>query len=911
LGIAAVAVLVVGAMGAAVPTTASAGTAVTPAPQAIPLDGNSTGGTFAGVGALSAGASSRLLDDYPSQQQSQILDYLFSPDYGASLHILKVEIGGDTNSTDGTEPSHMRTPTQVDCNRGYEWNLMEQAKARNPHIKLYALEWGAPGWVGAGARTVWTSQNLTYLLSWLGCARQHGLQIDYLGGWNEAGYNANWYVSLRQALDQNGYANVQIVADDSYDWTSVAASMQSDPAFKQAVDIIGEHYPCAPTSCSTPSSVLATGKPVWASEQGSQPYDTGAPALAQEINRAYVDGRMTSTINWSLVWSAYGSLPYPGDGLMLANTPWSGNYTVGKSIWVMAHTAQFTQPGWRYLDSASTRLQGGGSVVSLRSPSGNDWSSIAETTDVTSPQQVAYQVSGGLSAGPVHVWATNLNSNNPDDWFVRLPDVQPTAGSFTVTLQPGYLYSFTTTTGQHKGTAVAPPAQGLGLPYTDTFGEYPSGSTPTYLSDLGGAFETAPCIGVTGSCLQQMVTQQPVTWWGVDNFPATLIGDPSGWQNYQAQVSALLPQPGYVELVGRALGPNQGLSGYHFRIDNTGQWTLYRADPTGFNSDPQLTTLATGTAAFGLDTWHRLALRLRGDEITPELDGQPLATALDATYQGGQVGLEVSPWVPAQFRDLAVQPQPVSGQGPQLGPITPNPVQIAAPGDSASVATTVSNPGSSLATAVSAQLQVPAGWSANLTTAPPATLMPGQTAPVSWQLRAPASAAPGAYQATADATYQEGGLDWTASKSVPVDLGIVPQNQMTATATSAQDGYPPSNAIDGNPNTLWHTAWSPVRVYPPQSITLDLGNDYNVNGLLYLPRQDGNPNGIITQYNVYVSSDGNTFTQVATGNWALNGTEKNATFAPTSARYVRLEALQAGNGYVSAAEINVEGSLAH
>jgi len=54
---------------------------------------------FDGHGALSAGASSRLLVDYPEPQRSEILDFLFKPNFGASLHILKVEIGGDTQST--------------------------------------------------------------------------------------------------------------------------------------------------------------------------------------------------------------------------------------------------------------------------------------------------------------------------------------------------------------------------------------------------------------------------------------------------------------------------------------------------------------------------------------------------------------------------------------------------------------------------------------------------------------------------------------------------------------------------------------------------------------------------------------------------------------------------------------------
>jgi galactosylceramidase len=65
------------------------------------------------------------------------LDYLFKPDFGASLQILKVEIGGDGQATEGSESSHMHTPTDESYNRGYEWWLMKEAKKRNPDIKLY------------------------------------------------------------------------------------------------------------------------------------------------------------------------------------------------------------------------------------------------------------------------------------------------------------------------------------------------------------------------------------------------------------------------------------------------------------------------------------------------------------------------------------------------------------------------------------------------------------------------------------------------------------------------------------------------------------------------------------------------------------------------------------------------------
>src|ERR1700677_748328 len=74
-------------------TTAQAATTST----TIAVNGTSAGRTFDGVGAISGGGgNSRLLIDYPAAEQQQILDYLFKPDYGASLQILKVEIGGAT-----------------------------------------------------------------------------------------------------------------------------------------------------------------------------------------------------------------------------------------------------------------------------------------------------------------------------------------------------------------------------------------------------------------------------------------------------------------------------------------------------------------------------------------------------------------------------------------------------------------------------------------------------------------------------------------------------------------------------------------------------------------------------------------------------------------------------------------------
>ena len=59
-------------------------------PVTVNLRDSNMGRTFEGVGAVSAGASSRLLIGYPEPQRSQILEYLFKSGYGAALQHLKV-----------------------------------------------------------------------------------------------------------------------------------------------------------------------------------------------------------------------------------------------------------------------------------------------------------------------------------------------------------------------------------------------------------------------------------------------------------------------------------------------------------------------------------------------------------------------------------------------------------------------------------------------------------------------------------------------------------------------------------------------------------------------------------------------------------------------------------------------------
>ncbi|MEQ7124467.1 discoidin domain-containing protein [Actinopolymorpha sp. B11F2] len=931
-------------------------------PQTISLDGEDLGRPFDGVGGVSAGGSSRLLIDYPKKERDEILDYLFTPNYGAALDLLKVEIGGDVDATVGAEASHMRTADEVDCTRGYEWWLMREAAKRNPDIKFYGLPWGAPGWFDGG---YWSPDRVDYLVAWVECARENGLTIDYLGGANESGFKRDVYVRLAEALAEKGFGDIKIAATDNHnppDYWFAAPEIAADPELNAAVDILGEHDVCGwrtlQRRCHVSDAARALEKPLWDSENSTQDYDVGAEPLARAMNRHYIDAEVTGNLNWALISAWYDNFPIGGTGLMLAERPWSGFYEVGPSIWVDAHTTQFTEPGWHYLDSASGYSAEGASHVALRSADTDDYSVVIETLDSGEAETLRFEVTGGLSDRPVHVWSTNLSTPSTADDFVRQGSIDAADGAYELTVEPGHVVTLSTTTGQAKGTAAATadPGAQLPMPYAEDFEHVGSLGLARYVADVHGGFEAARCAGGRdGTCYEQQVTQQPITWHNTNMPPTTIVGDPRWWGDYEVGVDALLDASGHVELLGRVDSQQHNAAGYHLRVADTGEWRLFTQDLQGRDR-----TLASGSvAAVGTGTWHRLALRFRGEQVTALLDGDELASVEDADHTTGQVGLRVGGWQRAQFDNLRVVP---TGPRPSfvrhtdmtatatsehtandfghnyvaehaiddrlwstwrsaLSPVEPLPQAITLDlGESTTVAgvaytpavtpvaggitsytVTTSKDGKSFTNAASGH------WAGTYAT---------KTAPFDEPVRAryvrlEATDVNGCPRAPTVAE-----LNVSRTELIPLGEGepptdpdptyphLVPQSQMTATATSQQPGYEAGNAIDGNCGTMWHESWSPYTP-PPQSLTLDLGGTYDTTAVVYQPRQDGNVNGVVTDYEVAVSADGETFTPVADGTWAGDATTKTAEWSATSARYVRLTARNGVNGHISAAEVNI------
>ena len=141
------------------------------------------------------------------------------------------------------------------------------------------------------------------------------------------------------------------------------------------------------------------------------------------------------------------------------------------------------------------------------------------------------------------------------------------------------------------------------------------------------------------------------------------------------------------------------------------------------------------------------------------------------------------------------------------------------------------------------------------------------------------------------------------------------------TATAASEQIPQSGsegpvglALDNDRSTFWHSNWSEQLENQPDKrwIMLELEESAVLDALRYQPRPSV-ANGIVTEYRVEVSMDGEEWTVVSEGTWAHDSNWKIALFdEPVEAKYVKLYGVQTRgssgdvpNRFMSCAELRV------
>jgi galactosylceramidase len=621
--------------------------------QVIVLDGVAPGKLFEGVGAISGGgATSVLLKDYLEPQRSQILDVLFKPDFAASMQTLYVEVGGDGNSTQGSEPTHMRSRNDENYSRGYEWWLMAEAKKRNPAITLDGCAWSCPGWIGDG--DFWSQDMADYYAKWIkGLKTNYGLDLDAIGCRNERGAVTGWVKLFRRTLDDNGLNRVRIHAFDNpgnrhmWDWIP---QLKADKDLAAAVNVVGNHtLMLGPFPPSVRQTIERLGKPIWNTEEHvyngderfyKDDFDCALGAV-HLFNDDFISRGATKIVNWYLAGSTYSIEPYADQPpALIARSPWSGHYALKPIIWSYAHYGQFTRIGWRYVGSGCLALAGGGTVVTLKSEDG-DYSVIAETAGARSPRQVTFKIGAGLKSHALCVWRTTRGA-----YFERQADVTPDRdGTFTVTFDPDAIYSLSTTTGQQKGTfAGVPDETPFPFPYFETFDHYAEpkswGYLPHYTADICGVFEIAERPGGGGKCLRQVVARKAQSW-APEWMPYTIIGN-AAWTDYEVSSDIYFDDGGWAGVMGRVCNTGNGWDGnpdgYYARLYPDGGCALYVANSRFKGSRDR--QLAIGEVEpWRWHRWHNLKLRFQKQTITVLVDNAAVITAQDGEFDHGLAGL--------------------------------------------------------------------------------------------------------------------------------------------------------------------------------------------------------------------------------------------------------------------------------
>ena len=615
------------------------GVALASAPQSdeletVRLDFRGHSRRFDGLGGVSAGGSSRLLRDYPEPQRSHILDFMFKPQFGAGYDVLKVEIGGDGQSTHGVEPSHMHDGfASLNCSavRGYELWLLQQAKARNPQLVTYGLSWTVPRWVGPPRDAVqphgnfYTAANIAYQTAFAGCVSQLGFELDLIGIWNERGVNLTYVKLLRESLDAAGHQHTKIVIPDGDLHPETVAQLHTDPVLATAVHAIVVHGP-PPDASTDPQCVnassfekLADAMPqlqLWNGELDIGLGNwTGGSCYGHALSQNFVRHNMTSSMTWPPIRAQYQDsgaadfYTHPPAGVVVAVEPWSGHYQVLAETWMTAHWTQAIDVGWRMLTpgqaSGSRLLPHGGSVVGAASADGNDITILIENLNFTAGSGGACGTGGGATgiymltlqvAGQwnkhtpaphsLHVWRSTQAAQ-----FTKQPDVVLTRsaeGTFAVKLEVlvDAVYTVTTRNDLVKGAHPLPPAsKRFELPYEDNFTDSPPGSLPRYFADQGGSLEVTPA----GEALQ-VVWQNPGPMsWQEDADPLSIIGD-MRWTDVAASVDVRFEPTGtervgdppdenattpYAVLCTRSGGPwHPAYTGYCAVLTRTGNLTL-------------------------------------------------------------------------------------------------------------------------------------------------------------------------------------------------------------------------------------------------------------------------------------------------------------------------------------------------
>lgn len=479
---------------------------------------------------------------------------------------------------------------------------MAEARKRNPDIRIYALEWSVPSWVGGNgsikdAASDYSAANRKYTIDWLRGARDiwNISVVDFLGLWNEPAKIApvDYITALRSDLDAAGFRHTKLVALDTGMGSAklYVDAMLNNSGLQQAVHAFGFHGDASKAGAASWLSTFtaldpATRPRLWASEDGNLPCSmSGANHWGRTHLQNWLTLNYTATVRWSLIWSAYPGTICNGAGLLRADQPWSGRFqTVAPNLAASAHITWFTKPGMYQLPlGTGSYVMGDISAVTWVDGATANFTTVLESLSAKSPEPVVVRLhpamvsqqdqTAGILRHSLRVYASHLDPVSlakagldcedcqQGPLMARQPDlIAADDGTYTLTVHPGFMYTVSTLPApvvRSPPKLPAPVTPVFPLPLQTNFRNDKVDSIPRYFNNYEGSFSITKADGKDDyKALKQWVFRPPLVWHFVDNEPLAIVAP--GYSNYEISADVRIDQTNasdrrasYVSVCGR------------------------------------------------------------------------------------------------------------------------------------------------------------------------------------------------------------------------------------------------------------------------------------------------------------------------------------------------------------------------
>jgi glucuronoarabinoxylan endo-1,4-beta-xylanase len=414
-----------------------------------------------GFGFSEAFHMARVIKGLADQDQTNLLNLMFSANGGMGYSILRNQIGEGplgAGVKDGTVPSIEPTPNEFNWTGDEDqiW-LMNEAKKRGC-TRFISSSWSPPAWMKTNNNTydgelkpfmyqAFADYLATYVLEY---KKRYDLDIYAVSPQNEPGFipnikyaSAHWTGSqmarfLRENLIPTFAAkgvNAKIFVDEHNSWSDSGINeILSDPVCAKGVEIVAAHA-YASTAAPYVSIDARTGQFNMAMEKKKTIWQTEVSAgdanitnmndgvyWARVIHTHMIEDNVSAWLYW------WGAAITNQRSSLIAIDKVTNKYQLSKRFFTIGHFARFIRPGFHRVDANPTPAPNTYFSAYL-SPDGKQLVCVAINDDaVERPIVIAAGGFNGKTCVPVRTSNTETHT--------RLPKVDAVNGQFVVTTTP-------------------------------------------------------------------------------------------------------------------------------------------------------------------------------------------------------------------------------------------------------------------------------------------------------------------------------------------------------------------------------------------------------------------------------------------------------------------------------------------